>query len=75
MITFKDPAVAAKYESDQTADKVHHLPGRKNGNGWKGRLSDIPIEQAERWINQPGQNLLKIKVEPVAKKKEKPSDN
>jgi hypothetical protein len=62
MIVFKDPAVAAKYTTDQTADKIHHLPGRKTKKGWKGLLSNIPLEQADRWINQPKQNLLKIKV-------------
>ncbi len=75
VIQFKNADVAAKYDTDQTADKIHHLPGGKSGNGWKGFLSDIPIVQADRWINQPGQNLLKIKAEPIAKKKEKPTDN
>lgn len=61
-VEFKNKEVAAKYYTDQTADKVSHLPGGKNGNGWKGRLSDIPLEQADRWIHRPGQNLLKLKV-------------
>jgi hypothetical protein len=65
-ITFKNKDVAAKYDSDQTVDKIHHLPGGKNGNGWKGLLSDIPLEQADRWINRPGQNLLKLKSQAPA---------
>lgn len=60
-VVFKDPAVAAKYDTDQTHDKIHHLPGGKSGNGWKGKLSEIPLVQADRWINRPGQNLLKLK--------------
>lgn len=71
-IEFKDPAVAEKYSTDQTVDKVHHLPGGKNKNGWKGKLSDIPMVQAERWISRPGQNLLKLK-EPVIEKKKQGS--
>lgn len=62
-VEFKDPEVAKKYTTDQTADKVHHLPGGKNGNGWKGLLSEIPIAQADRWIGRRGQNLLKLKEE------------
>jgi hypothetical protein len=58
---FKNPDVAAKYDSDQTADPLVHLPGRKEKNGWKGRLSTIPLDQADRWVNRPGQNLLKLK--------------
>ena len=60
-VVFKVPEVAAKYDTDQTADKVHHLPGGKNKNGWKGKLSDIPLVQADRWISRPGQNLLRLK--------------
>ena len=64
---FKNPDVAAKYDSIQTADPIVHLPGGKKKNlGWKGRLSEIPLAQADRWINRPGQNLLKLKVEKLA---------
>lgn len=70
-VEFKNKEVAEKYATEQTADKIHHLPGGKNGNGWKGLLSEIPFEQAERWIKQPGQNLLKLKEAPkIEKKKE-----
>lgn len=76
MIQFIDPAVSAKYETDYTADPVVHLPGGKNKNGWKGLLSTIPIAQADRWINRPGQNLLKIKeVKQLVKKVEKEAQN
>jgi hypothetical protein len=62
MIEFKDAAVAAKYTTDQTVDKTVHLPGGKQAHmGWKGKLSAIPLAQADRWINRPGQNLLKLK--------------
>jgi hypothetical protein len=68
-IEFKDQAVAVKYTTDQVNDKIHHLPGGKNKNGWKGFLSAIPIEQADRWINRPGQNILKLKSQPPAANK------
>lgn len=75
MIQFTDPEVAAKYTTEQTADKIHHLPGGKGKNGWKGLLSNIPIAQADRWINRPGQNLLKLKeVTPVVKPDKKKND-
>lgn len=62
-MVFKNAEVEAKYSSDHPADPVVHLPGGKKGNGWKGKLSDIPIEQADRWINRKGQNLLKLKAD------------
>ena len=65
-ITFTDPAVASKYDTDQTHDKFHHLPGRKSGNGWKGLLSEVPIEVADRIFQRPMQNLLKLKVSSIA---------
>lgn len=78
MIQFKDAAVAAKYDTDYSTDPVVHLPGGKNKNGWKGKLSEIPIEQADRWISRPGQNLLKLKEQakpaPEKKSKEKAAD-
>ena len=74
MTQFTDPAVAAKYETDYTTDPVVHLPGGKNKNGWKGNLSAMPIEQADRWINRPGQYLLKLK-EVKTEKKVKASEN
>lgn len=76
MLVFKNADVAAKYDTDQTADKITHLPGGKNKNGWKGLLSEIPLAQADRWINRPGQNLLKLKeVKKEEVKKVKPSEN
>lgn len=76
MVQFKNPDVATKYETDQTVDKIHHLPGRKNKNGWKGLLSEIPLAQADRWIGRPGQNLIKLKeVKKEEVKKAKPSEN
>lgn len=63
---FKNADVAEKYTTDQTADPIVHLPGGKNKNGWKGRLSEIPLVQADRWIGRPGQNLLKLKGEKSA---------
>lgn len=65
--------VAQKFETDYASDPIVHLPGGKEGNGWKGRLSEIPLEQAERWIGRPGQNLLRLKPPAEAKQKaEKP---
>lgn len=58
---FNKPEVAEKYDSDQTANPKIHLPGGKQGNGWKGFLKDIPLAQADRWIDRPGQKLLKRK--------------
>lgn len=74
MLQFKNAETAAKYETGYTTDPVVHLPGGKNKNGWKGRLSEIPAEQADRWLNRPNQNLLKlkeIKKEPVKKELKK----
>jgi hypothetical protein len=71
MIVFKNADVAAKYTTDQTDDKIHHLPGGKNKNGWKGLLSEIPLAQADRWISRPGQNLIRLKEE----EKKAPSKN
>ena len=71
--TFKNPDVAAKYDSDQTADPLVHFPGGKNGDGWKGKLSEIPLAQADKQILKPKQNLIKLKE--VAKvKTEKPKE-
>ena len=76
MIQFKNADVAEKYTTDRTADCIVHLPGGKNKNGWKGRLSEIPLVQADRWINRPGQNLLKLReVKPIVEKKVKASEN
>lgn len=73
---FKNSDVAAKYESAHVADPVVHLPGGKNRNGWKGHLSTIPLEVADRLFARPGQNLLKAKeakqpVKPAPVKNEK----
>lgn len=67
MIQFTDAEVAAKYTTDYETDPMVHLPGGKNKNGWRGRLSTIPLVQAERWINRKGQNLIKIKEVVVEK--------
>lgn len=72
-IKFVKQDVADKFETDYETDPIVHLPGGKNKNGWQGRLSTIPLSQAERWIDHPKQNLLKRKVTPAAatsKKKE-----
>jgi hypothetical protein len=58
---FSNAEVAAKFDSDQTANPQVHICGGKNGDGWKGKLSDIPLAQAEKQILKPGQNLLKLK--------------
>ena len=71
-IVFKNPDVAAKYETSYETDPEVHLPGGKNKNGWKGKLSEIPLAQADRWISRPKQNLLTLKeAKPAAKKEEK----
>jgi hypothetical protein len=61
-IQFSNADVAAKYTTDYETDPPVHLPGGKGKNGWKGKLSNIPLEQADRWINRPNQNLLKLKT-------------
>lgn len=67
-LQFKNQDVAVKYESDRVNDPIVHLPGGKMKNGWKGRLSEIPLAQADRWISQKNQNLLKLKpAAPAAK--------
>jgi len=58
---FTVPEVAAKFDSDQTANPQVHICGGKNGDGWKGRLKDIPLAAAEKQILKPGQNLIKLK--------------
>lgn len=68
VVSFKNKDVADKFETTQTVDKIHHLPGGKNGNGWKGLLSEIPLEQAERWVDRPGQNLL-VRKQPAKTEK------
>ena len=79
MLQFKNAEVAEKFTTDYEADPFVHLPGGKLNNGWKGRLSEIPLEQALRWINRPGQNLIKLKEvtieKPIVEKKVKASDN
>lgn len=74
-MNFKNPDVAAKYDSAHTADPIIHLPGGKNKNGWKGNLSSIPLEVADRVFARPAQNLLKLKeTQPAAKAVTKPAD-
>lgn len=69
-IKFTDPAVAAKYATDQTEDKIHHIPGGTTRKGWRGKLSEIPLAVADFQISKKQQNLLKLKVETPAAKPE-----
>jgi len=72
-MNFKNPDVAAKYDSAHAADPIVHLPGGKNKNGWKGNLSSMPLEVADRVFARPAQNLLKLKeTQPAAKAAQKP---
>lgn len=66
-IQFTNPDTAAKYSTDYETDPVVHLPGGKNKNGWKGKLSNTPLEQADRWIDRKNQNLYKLKEAGSAK--------
>jgi hypothetical protein len=75
MLKFKNADVAAKYKSSFKGDPAVHLPG-KNATGFSiPHLSDITLEQAEKLINSPNQNLIEM-IEPVtatpAKRNEKP---
>lgn len=70
MLKFNNADVEKKYTSERDNNPTVHLPGGKKAKGWKGKLADIPLEQADRWINQPGQNLLKAKdAAPAAEEK------
>jgi len=66
-VVFKNTEVEAKYESLHVADPVVHVPGGKNKDGWKGNLSDITLQAADKLFARPGQNLLKLKEAPKAK--------
>lgn len=69
-LTFTKADVNSKYTSDKDNNPTVHLPGGKGAKGWKGKLADIPMKQADRWINQPNQNLLKLKdAAPAAEEK------
>lgn len=63
---FKKPEVAAKYEPGQSTDQLVHLPRIKPANdptgtpGWKGMMSEIPLEIADRLFERKS-NLIKIK--------------
>lgn len=65
MIQFTDPAVAAKYTTDQTEDKIIHFPGGSTRKGWRGKLSEIPLEIADYQITKNQQNLIKLKEIPA----------
>ncbi len=62
MLQFKNPDVAAKYASPFKGNPIVHKPGGKNGNGFKLRLADISLEQADRIFAGAGQNLLQLKA-------------
>lgn len=66
-VNFKHAEVEAKYESLHIADPVVHVPGGKNKDGWKGKLSTITPAAADKLFARPGQNLLKLKDAPKAK--------
>ncbi|MGN6476314.1 MAG: hypothetical protein ACTHKV_03740 [Flavipsychrobacter sp.] len=57
-LKFKNADVDAKYESEFEKDPVIHIPsekdanGRNKQNGYKGPLSAISVEQAQRLIAQ-----------------------
>lgn len=72
MVEFKNAATLAKYDTVWNTDPTIHIPGGKKANGWRGKLSDITVENADRLMDQKS-NLLKLKVPgPVAEVKEKP---
>lgn len=75
MLKFTNSEVEKKYTSDRDSNPTVHLPGGRNAKGWKGKLADIPLEQADRWIGQKNQNLLKLKdAAPAEEKKNKSKD-
>lgn len=69
-LKFNVPEVEAMFESEHVSNPTVHLPcGIVPRTGWKGKLADIPLAQAERWVNRPNQNLLRRKEIVGAKKK------
>lgn len=64
---FNDSAVAAKYKAPALSkNQVVHVPAGKSGDGWKGKLADIPLASADKLFAQ-GSNMLELK------EKEQPS--
>ena len=61
---FTNADVAAKYNYGHSKDPIVHVPGAKNKNGWKGNLTTIPLEAADR-LYAMGSNLLTLKTEPT----------
>lgn len=61
MLVLKNADVAEKYVSSFKSDPMVHVPGGKSGNGWKGRLSSIPMAAADRLIEKKS-NLVELKV-------------
>jgi hypothetical protein len=65
-LQFKNADVASKYESDFDRDPVVHIPaeadekGQSKGNGYKGSLSEITVDHAQRLIKQES-NLVREK--------------
>lgn len=69
-LKFTNPEVDKKYTSDKDSNPTVHLPGGRDAKGWKGKLADIPMKQADRWAARPTQNLLKLKdAAPAAEEK------
>jgi hypothetical protein len=60
MLVFKNADVARKYESDFDHDPIVHVPGGTNKDGWKGKLSAIPMYAADKLIIQKS-NLVRPK--------------
>jgi hypothetical protein len=61
-IVFVNKDVADQFETSYETDPVIHLPGANDKNGWKGKLSTIPLAQAIRWVDRPTQNLIRRKT-------------
>lgn len=77
MLEFKNKDVADKYTSAFKGNPVVHKPGGKNKNGFKVKLSDITMEQADRIFEGKNQNLLQLKTQAPSKKfiPEKPKNS
>lgn len=73
-IVLKNADVAARYETDFEKDQIIHVPGGRNGDGWKGPLSSIPLHAADKLYAQK-HNALRLKKAVIADvvKKEKDS--
>jgi hypothetical protein len=68
MLEFSHPDVKAKYTSTFKGDPLIHYPGGSHKNGFKTKLSNITIEQADRLFEMKNQNTLQLKpAAPVVK--------